>query len=254
MASATQSPLNKSASGTALRRSSSSIQLRKSGQVAVNGTATTVNPNGETMPAPRIPGHLSVHMLTAKRKLAKSTGNLHGYMAEDYMQVRCPLPKMFGNEKYGYSLIDIEDPRYIAECADMSKKLVRLNYDQQIMDLEWRKTYKALLDSEHRQAMVANCPQKTKDLLKKEVDTNMKYLLELQQQKDMYESTVKEIYDRCDAIKALLKKERDLEELREDMERQTKDRIHHESPFWRTKFDIQSKNQTRTSGVAFDRD
>lgn len=226
MASAEQKSL--AASGT-LRRSMSSGKLRKSGEVTVNGTATLSTTTGEKNPL--IPKYLSVNGLTRRRKLAKSTGNLHGYMAEDYEQIRWPLPKMFGHEKYGYSLIDIEDPRYVNECAGMSKKLVRLSYDQQIIDLEWRKTYKALLDAEHRQATLAsNCPQKTKDLLKKEVDGCMKYLLELQQQKDLYESGIKEIYERCDAIKAMLKKESDLEDLRMYMEKQTQEKISQNSP------------------------
>lgn len=64
----------------------------------------------------------------------------------------------------------------------MSKRLVRLSYDQQIVDLEWRKTYKALLDAEHRNATLSvNAPQKAKDQLKKEIDGLMKYLLELQE-------------------------------------------------------------------------
>mmetsp|Transcript_61068 Transcript_61068/g.160571 ORF Transcript_61068/g.160571 Transcript_61068/m.160571 type:complete len:254 (-) Transcript_61068:71-832(-) len=252
MASPTSQNLN--GSGT-LRRHQSTGQLAKTGQVAVNGNVATL-PNGETMHVPKIAPHLSVSGLTQRRKLNKSTGNMHGYMAEDYMQVRCPLPKMFGDEKYGYSLIDIEDPRYLVECAAMSKKLVRLNYDQQIIDLEWRKTYKALLDAEHRQATLSsNAPVKTKELMKKEVDGAMKYLLELQEQKDMYEVHIKEIYAKCDEIKALLKKERDLEDLRMDMEHQTKAAIHDESPFWRTKFNIISQSTTKTAaGVSFDRD
>ena len=238
-----------------LRRNASGGSLAKTGQVAINGNVATL-PNGETMQVPKIAGHLSVNKLTRRRKLSGSTGNLHGYMAEDYIQVRCPLPKMFGEEKYGYSLIDIEDPRYLVECSAMSKKLVRLSYDQQIMDLEWRKTYKALLDAEHRQSTLSgNAPQKTKDLMKKEVDGAMKYLLELQEQKDMYESHVKEIYTRCDEIKALLKKERDLEDLRQHMEGQTRAAIMDDNPFWRTKFNIISQNTTKTAaGVSFDRD
>merc|ERR1712187_111475 len=126
----------------------------------------------------------------------------------DYTQVNWPLPKSFGKEKYAYSLIDIEDPRYVRECASMSKKLIRLSYDQQIIDLEWRKTYKALLDAEHRQATLPNnCPEWRKTALKKEVDTNMKHLLELQEQKD---------------------------------------RVGSESVFWRTKFNTRS-NQNKST-------
>mmetsp|Transcript_49946 Transcript_49946/g.149177 ORF Transcript_49946/g.149177 Transcript_49946/m.149177 type:complete len:252 (-) Transcript_49946:102-857(-) len=231
-----------------LRRSISSGTLRKSGEVTIkSSSATAMAQDGEMQP-PALPRYLDVKKLTQRRKLSQSTGNLHGYMAEDYGQVNWPLPKMFGNEKYAYSLIDIEDPRHVKECATMSKKLIRLSYDQQIVDLEWRKTYKALLDAEKRQATLpVNCKDTTKALLKKEVDGCMKYLLELQEQKDMYEDTVRDIWARCDAIKAELKKESDLEALREDMERQTRGRIRGESSFWRTKFNCRSQNPSRSA-------
>merc|ERR1711988_536393 len=101
---------------------------------------------------------------------------------------------MFGKEKYGHSLIDIKDPRHLVDCAQMSKKLNRLNYDQQIVDLEWRKTYKALLDAERRlDTLYETSASKTsgiaRDLpapgkgqmkaegeLKKEIEKLMKYL------------------------------------------------------------------------------
>jgi len=146
-------------------------------------------------------------------------------MAEDYHQINWPLPKMFGMEKYGYSLIDITDPRHVKECAGMSKRLIRLAYDQQIVDLEWRKTYNALLDAEHklatlrpREGLSEKMVNKTKDQLKREVDQAQKYLLELQEQKDLYEKETQEVYARCDSIKADLKKERELEDLRVHME------------------------------------
>jgi len=146
---------------------------------------------------------------------------------------------MFGEEKYGHSLIDIEDPRHIKDCAGMSKKLIRLSYDQQIIDLEWRRTYKALLDAEHRLATLSiNAPQKTKELLKKEVDGHMKYLLELQEQKDMYETETGFVYSRCDEIKLALKKESDLEQLRMTMQERTRKAFGTDSDFFKKKFNI----------------
>jgi len=205
----------------------------------------------QTAPQPVVPKHLSVHALTRRRKLASSTGNLHGYMAEDYHQINWPLPKMFGDEKYGYSLIDITDPRYLKECADMSKKLVRLSYDQQIIDLEWRKTSNALLTAEQKQATLrpreglpATFMAKTQALLKKDVDNAMKYLLELQEQKDLFEREIQKVYARCDEIKADLKKESDLEELRVHMEGRTKGQIAEDSEFWRRKFNIHREKKT----------
>mmetsp|Transcript_24296 Transcript_24296/g.54052 ORF Transcript_24296/g.54052 Transcript_24296/m.54052 type:complete len:260 (+) Transcript_24296:1-780(+) len=237
---AMESPASMKSRASQLPRSMSSGTLRKTGEVSL------ANTSGSESPGPWIPKHLSVSGLTRRRKLSASTGNLHGYMAEDYSQLNWPLPKMFGQERYGYSLIDIEDPRYVKDCAGMSKKLIRLVYDQQIIDLEWRKTYKALLDAEHRQSTLpVNCQEKTKTILKKEVDGSMKYLLELQEQKDMYQQSIQEVYGKCDVIKATIKKEADLEDLRRTMENQTKEKIHRDSPFWRTKFNIRSQSNAR---------
>merc|ERR1712187_492425 len=171
----------------------------------------------------------------------------------DYTQVNWPLPKSFGKEKYAYSLIDIEDPRYVRECASMSKKLIRLSYDQQIIDLEWRKTYKALLDAEHREATTGrDCKEKRKQELLKEVEDRKKYLLTLQEQKDVYEAAIKAVYTRCDSIKATIKKENDLEELRGEMEKRQKERVNSESSFWKAKFNIRSAH-SKTAGTGFDR-
>jgi hypothetical protein len=224
----------------AVGRSPSSGTLRRSGEAAL------------APETPKIPKHLSVGSLDrgGRRRLPSSTGNLHGYMAEDYREVSWPLPKMFGKEKYAYSVVDVrkdsseaEDPRYVQACADMSQQLIRLQYDQQIVDLEWRKAYKALLDAEHRQSTLpASSQEKTKTLLKKEVDGCLKYLLELQEQKDMYEQSVQDIYSKCNTIKASKTAEKGLEDLRQHMEANTKDKIHDNSPFWRTKFNVKSQS------------
>jgi hypothetical protein len=225
-----------STAGT-MRRSHSSGTLRQTGQLALT--------NDGEVPVPKIPRYLSVNGLTSRRKLSASTGNIHGYMAEDYKQLNWPLPKMFAQEKYGYSLIDIDDPRFLKECGGNSKKLIRLNYDEQIVDLEWRKTYKALRDAEHRMA-TSGKNDKTKELLKKEVQGHLKYLLELQEQKDMYQDQIKEVYGRCDQIKGMIKKENDLEELRMTLENHTKDRIPADAQFWKTKFNTRSPAHNKT--------
>lgn len=197
---------------------------------------------GEALPKAEIPWHLSTRSLTRRKKLSKSTGNLHGYMAEDYSVLNWPLPKMFGPEKYGYTLIDIEDPRYVEECSQMSHKLIRLHYDEQIIDLEWRKTYKALLDAEHRQSTLpANCNQKTLALLKGEVEAKKTYLLELQEQRDMYNQSMKEVSDKCTALKRSMAKEKHLEEIRHDASRKTQVKIPETDEFWRTKFVCRSR-------------
>merc|ERR1712129_267504 len=89
-----------------------------------------------------------------------------------------------------------------------------------------------------REGLPAAFMTKTQGILKKDVDNAMKYLLELQEQKDLFEQQVKEVYARCDAIKTDLKKESDLEELRVHMEGRTKGQIAEDSEFWRRKFNI----------------
>lgn len=118
--------------------------------------------------------------------------------------------------------------------------MIRLNYDEQIVDLEWRKSYKALREAEHRMA-TSGKNDKTKELIKKEVQGHLKYLLELQEQKDMYQAQIGEVNERCDMIKGMIKKENDLEELRMTLENHTKDRIPQDAAFWKTKFNTSSK-------------
>merc|ERR1711862_93138 len=217
------------------------------------GVAISGGRGGEDTPIPKIPAYLSVLALTGKRKLSKSTGNLHGFLAEDYSQLKWPLPKAFGQEKYGFSLIDIEDPRFLKECAGMSKKLCRLSYDQQIIDLEWRNTYKKLLDAEHRKGTLPeNVNPKTKTILEKEVAEHLKYLHELQHQKDMYQQEIQETYQRCADIKARIKKENDLEDLRLMMEKRELEKNGRESPVWKVKFNVRSQhlNNQASLGVS----
>jgi len=202
----------------------------------------------ELSPSQHIPRYLGTISLNKRRYLSQSTGNLHGLQADDYSRLNWPMPKMFGHEKYAYSLIDIEDERYIEECAKMSKKMIRLTYDQQIIDLEWRKTYKKLLDAEHRKSTLPeDCKTKTTELLTSEVNGAMKYLLELQDQRDMYDSCIQDIWSRCNMIKQTIKKETDLEDLRHEMSQRTKDRIEQEDAFWKTKFNTRSPKSRRPS-------
>lgn len=227
------------------RRSEGSGPLHAGGSQVLHSTSRSTS----SEPLPLVPKYLSVTSLTKRRKLPKSTGNLHAYKAEDYSQLSWPLPKMFGQEKYGFSLLDVEvkrreasrDPRFVKDMAVMSKKLIRLHYDQQIIDHEWRKTYKALLDAEHREATCGEkASQKAKEMFKKELETIMKYLLTLQEQRDMYENSIKEVYDRCSQIRTTIKSEADLDELRQFMEAQTRAAKKPDDVFWRTKFDIKS--------------
>lgn len=194
---------------------------------------------------PEIPDWLSTKSLVKRRYLSASTGNLHGLQAGEFHSTKWPLPKMFSDEKYAYSLIDIEDPRYLERCADMSKQLIHYYYDQQIFDLEWRNTYKMLIRSEKRRDnLPRSANQKAKDELEKAVQKNKKYLLELQEQKDLYQSKIDNIFDECAKIKRSIKKENDLEELRMEMTNRVKQRFSPEDVFWKTQFNCTRPTRT----------
>lgn len=200
---------------------------------------------------PDVPTWLSTKSLTKRRYLAQSTGNLHGLQADEFHQTKWPLPRMFGDERYAYSLIDIEDPRYVEECANMAKRLIHYFYDQQIFDLEWRKTYKTLMRCEKRRAnLPPSAQQKAKEELDKNVAKTKKYLLELQEQKDQYQGFIDKIFERCSEIKRSIKKENDLEELREEMSNRVKSRFDTSDAFWRTSFN--ARNLTGNTNMLHD--
>lgn len=202
---------------------------------------------------PDVPEWLSTKSLVKRRYLSQSTGNLHGLQANEFHGTKWPLPRMFGDEKYAYTLIDIEDPRYVEECANMAKRLIHYFYDQQIFDLEWRKTYKRLISAEKRRAnLPPSAQQKAKDELDKNVAKAKKYLLELQEQKDLYQTYIDQIFDRCSQIKRSIKKENDLEELREEMSNRVKSRFDTSDAFWRTSFN--ARNLTGHTNMLHDID
>jgi len=198
-----------------------------------------------TQQFPHIPAWLSTSSLSKRRYLSASTGNLHGLQANEFLTTKWPLPKMFGEEKYAYSLIDIEDERYVEECANMAKRLIHYFYDQQIFDLEWRKTYKSLIKAEKRKAnLPASASSKAKEELEKAVTKTKKYLLELQEQKDMYQGYIDQIFERCSQIKRSIKKEKDLEELRREMSNRVKQRFDPNDCFWQTTFSARREGET----------
>lgn len=184
-----------------------------------------------------IPEWLSTKSLVKRRYLSASTGNLHGLQAGEFHSTKWPLPKMFGDEKYAYSLIDIEDPRFLERCSDMSKQLIHYFSEEQIFDLEWRQTYKELIRAEKRRAnLPPSASQKAKDELEKTVQKHKKYLLELQEQKDIYQTNIDRVFDECARIKRSIKKENDLEDLRMEMTGRVKQRFAAEDSFWKTQF------------------
>jgi len=150
-----------------------------------------------------------------RRYLPASTGNVHGMLMQDYTTFSWPLPKMFGYEKYGYALIDIEDPAYAEECAGHSKRLVKLFYERQIVDEVWTNIFKHLSQSQYRRdSLPENATEKTVQKLEQDVKNYKTYLLELQQQRDLYDQEIQKIFSRCDQIKATIKKQQQLEKVR----------------------------------------
>lgn len=184
-----------------------------------------------------VPEWLSTKGLVKRRYLSASTGNLHGLQAGEFHSTRWALPNMFGDERYAYSVIDIEDARYVHKCAEMSKQLIHCFSDQQIFDLEWRNTYKSLRTAEGRRSnLPPSATQKTKDELDKGVAKHKKYCLELQEQRDLYQGSIQRVFDECARIKRGIKKENDLEELRMEMTGRVKARFAQEHEFWKTPF------------------
>ncbi|CAD7925946.1 unnamed protein product [Amoebophrya sp. A120] len=208
---------------------------------------------GAIVPAEPIPDWLSTKSLAKRRYLPASTGNLHGLQAGEFHNTKWPLPKMFGQEKYAFSLIDIEDPRYVDECASMSKQLIHYFYDQQIFDLKWRETYKQLIRAEKRRAnLPALASNKAKDELDGNVKKFKKYLLELQEQRDLYQTKIDGIFERCAQIKRGIKKENDLEELRMEMTGRVKAKFAQEDGFWSTQFNCTRPDDARGMFVLLD--
>jgi hypothetical protein len=158
------------------------------------------------------------------------------------------MPKMFGDEKYAFTLIDIEDPRYVQEASEMGRKLTRLNYEKQIVDMEWRRTYKLMLRSEHHERTLPNkASEKTRKTIEKQITDYKEYLLQLQEQKDQYESLMTELWQRCNELKAAIRQENDLESLRKELTQRVKATYAQHDDFWQTKFSVSSPEHRRPS-------
>ena len=162
----------------------------------------------------------------------------------DHLTTQWPLPIMFGEEQYAFSLIDISDPRYATECAEMSRRLIKYLYDRQIIALEWRKTYQSLTEAEAKKASLpATAPQKARDAMDKDVTGFRARLLEIQDQRDGYDACIGKILERCAQIKGIIKKEADLEGLRQELSERVRLKFSERDEFWETNFDPHSRHQ-----------
>ena len=186
-----------------------------------------------------VPAWLSPKSVVRVIKPEPCSDNRHGIMTPDHIDVKWPLPTMFGSEQYAFSLIDIPEPRFAEETAVMSRKLIRLFYDYQIIEHEWRKTYKQFIEAEKRKAnLVPGVLQKSRDKAEAAVESAREQLLRLQDQRDLFDSVISKIWDRCSQIRATINKEKELEALREDLSQGVRDKFPQGDPFWKGKFKV----------------
>lgn len=186
-----------------------------------------------------IPPWLTPKALPMIVKPDDATDNEHCVKSLDYLNVQWPMPLMFGSELYAYSLVDIPDERYAEEAAVMSAKLMKLFYDSQIIEGQWRKTYKQFVGSETRKAkLTPGVSLRSKEKADKDLDAAKAQLLRLQDQRDLYNSTIHKIYDRCAQIKSSLIVEEGLQNLRDDLT-QAVIAVHPvDDPLWSSKFSV----------------
>jgi hypothetical protein len=193
---------------------------------------------------PKLNMNHSIKGLSTRKYLGKSTGNLHACLSNECQVHQCPLPKMFGEEKYGYTVIDIDDPRYVHEAAENSEKLNSLQSDKLIIQQVWAALYAELQQAEHRLgSLPKNAPQKTVKEKQDLCNTLKEHLLKFQQQRDMYEDEIAKIDKRCDQIKTSMAKEKQLETLREELTERTRATHPADSEFWKTTFNVSSGSQ-----------
>ena len=179
----------------------------------------------------------------------KCTRNAYGVLTPDHIDVKWPLPIMFGEESYAFSLINITDPRYTEVAITMSHKLLHLFYDLQIVEHEWRRAYKSFLEAESRKLkLTPGVLQKSRDKAEEEYNTAKEQLLRLQDQRDLFDDTIEKIFDRCKQIKTSIIKEQDLEKLRESLNSHVRNLFPADHPFWNTPFDVKPSNRGHTVG------
>lgn len=192
-----------------------------------------------TRSASPLPSWVDPNRLSKVFRASPCSTNEFGLKTCDHIDVRWPLPTMFGYENYAFSLINMADDRFTEESGEMSRKLLRLLYDYQIIELEWRKTYKQFIEAEQRLAnLTPGVLQKSRDKAEATLAGTRDQLLRLQDQRDLFERIINKIWVRCREIRAIIKKEKDLEQLRMELSGIVKERFPVSDPFWKSKFKI----------------
>ena len=100
---------------------------------------------------------------------------------EDYYRFKWPLPKMFGDEDYAYTDLNIKDLRYKEEIGEMSKTFADVNHKQMLVERNWRIGLQMLLNAEYRLSTLSKmASEKTRTKFEKAVSDARFVLLRLQ--------------------------------------------------------------------------
>ena len=167
------------------------------------------------------------------------SSNSHGIMSPDHIDVKWPLPTMFGSESYAFSLINISEDRFETEVQEMSLDLSKLLSRQQIVENDWRTAYKKFLVAESRRNNLhAGVQQQSIDEADKELECTKTCLLQLQQKRDDVQAAIKKVWDRCKEIKSTIAKEKSLENLRRNLNEQVRRKYPRGDHFWKSKFKV----------------
>merc|ERR1712046_413141 len=113
-------------------------------------------------------------------------------------------------------------------------------------DMEWRRTYKLMLRSEHHERTVPDkASAKTRQTIEKQISDYKEYLLQLQEQKDQYESLIAQQWEKCNELKKGIRQENDLESLRKELTQRVKATYPAQDEFWQSKFSVASSAHRR---------
>ena len=199
---------------------------------------------------PTIPKWLTRRSISTVVRPEACSSNQHAILTADHINVKWPMPRIFGSEEYGFSLVDMPDKRYEVEAAEMSAKLIHLFYDKQIIEYEWHKAYKRFVEADKRKTnLTPGVLQKSRDKAEKDVNETKEQLLRLQDQRDLFTNVIDQIWARCAQIKASIKHEQELDTIRRDLTERVKAKYPEGDPFWKTEFSVRidtlkKKNKT----------
>jgi hypothetical protein len=162
-------------------------------------------------------------------------------MTPDHIGVKWPMPTMFGSENYSFSLVDLADERYAAEAASISEKLAGSFSEQQRVENEWRIAYKKFLDAEKRRNnLTPGVLQKSIDKAESDLTHARDRVLGLQARRDELHARIMAIWDRCKEVKDSIRRESELEKLRQQLNESVKVKFGRDDTFWKSKFKARS--------------